>query len=746
MLMRRINWTLVSLFFIVAAEAFAQPRFSHLTSTDGLSNDHVNSIVKGKRGFIWIATDDGLNRYDGYQFIVYRHDREDPKSIRDNLIFDMFEREDKFWIGTASGLEMLDRAGDTFTHFSPDGKDFAVHDIFGDSEDRIWLATSSGLFLFDPDAKTFTPYPTLADEKAPKDLAFKVAEDKFGDLWIATRQGLRRLNRETLKTVPLSTNDKNSRGIDNAWTKTVYCDRVGNIWIGTQGRGVFRYDNRDGTFTNFSHDNSSTSIGHNDILTLAEGPDGSMWVGTENGGISVYNFTRNAFTTYRNVEGDNSSLTNNSVYYIYKDDQQNMWVGTYSGGINFLPKYGEKFSLQRAATDDRPGLSNSIVLDLVTDSNGKIWIGTDGGGLNKYDPVTKSFTSYRSNDKTSRSPGSDYVLALVEVSPGLLAVGYHRGGFDLMKTSTGEFIRLSLASNPLDPSLATVNKVYKDRNNNLWVGTWGGGVGMYDSKGNAIKWFSSKNGLTNDFIHAIGEDDDGHLWIGTDSGLNMITPGSDKVTQYFNDENNDATIPNNVVDDVLLDRDGNLWLATAGGLCRFDKATDEFKIYREKDGLPNNMTRAIMEDKNGHIWISSNRGLSKFDPMTEVFRNYTIEDGLQGNIFKPGSACKTADGWLFFGGSNGLNSFHPDSLKDNTFVPPVFFTDFKLFNSSIRVNGPDSILHQHINVAKELTLQHDQSVFTLDYAALNYTFSSKNQYSYRMIGFDKHWNNVGNKR
>lgn len=743
--MRRMAGVLIFFALMIFVGASAQPRFFHLTSAEGLSNDHVNAILKGKRGFMWFATDDGLNRYDGYQFIVYRHDRNNPNSIRDNLVYDIFERDGKFWLGSASGLEMLDRAKDAFQHFSP-GADIAVHDIFDDSEDRMWLATSAGLYQFDPDNKTFTPFQTSADEKAPKDLSFEVAEDKFGDLWIATKQGLRRLNRETLKPVPLSTSDKNSFGIENAWVKTVYCDRVGNIWIGTQGRGIFRYDASTGSFANFVHDDRPTSVAHNDILTFAEGPDGKMWIGTENGGISIYNPATNAFTTYKNVEGDNASLTNNSVYYIYKDDQQNMWLGTYSGGVNFLPRYGEKFALQRAATDGRPGLSNSIVLDVITDSQGKIWIGTDGGGLNKYDPATHTFTSYKRKDNSSRSPGGDFVLALIEVTPGVLAVGYHRGGFDMFNTATGEFKRLSLATNPLDPSLATVNKLYKDRNNNIWVGTWGGGLGMYDAKGSVIKWFSSKNGLSNDFIHAIGEDADGRLWVGTDSGLNMITPGSDKVTQYHNDENIETTIAHNVVDDVLLDTDGNLWLATAGGICRYDKATNGFRVYRESNGLPNNMTRAILEDGNGHLWISSNKGLTKFNPAAEEFRNYTIEDGLQGNIFKPGSACKAPNGWLYFGGSNGLNLFHPDSLKDNTFVPPVFFTDFKLFNTSIKVKGPDSILHEHINVAKEITLQHDQSVFTLDYAALNYTFPLKNQFSYKMEGFDKGWQNVGNKR
>lgn len=736
---------IVGILLIIAlatSEAAAQSRFFHLTSSEGLSNDHVNAIVKGRRGFMWIGTDDGLNRYDGYQFIIYRHDRDNPNSIRDNLVYDIIERDRGFWIGTASGLDILDRESDRFLHVDLNNPELAVHDIFIDSKNRMWLATGSGLMQLDTETMKATPYPLHSTEGVHPELAYAVTEDKLGGLWIATKQGLRRLDPETLKPIDIKDN-----GIESTWIKSVFGDRAGNIWIGTQGRGVFRYTVRDG-FLNFQH-NGNSSISHNDILTFGEGPDGRIWIGTENGGISIYDPKKNSFTSIRNVEGDNSSLTNNSVYSIYKDDQQNMWIGTYSGGLNFLPRYGEKFALHRSAADVTNGLSNSIVLDAIADSDGIIWIGTDGGGLNRYDPKTKSFTHYRAKDKSGRSPGSDYVLAIVEVSKGMLAIGYHRGGLDLLNTSTGVFTRCSLSSNTFDPTVSTVNKMYRDAKGNLWIGTWGAGLGLFDAKCNNIRWYTSDSGLSNDFIHSIGEDTEGRVWVGTEMGLNVITPGqsgSGEIAHYFNDEAIDTSIASNIVDDIFLDKDGNLWLAAAGGLCRYDKASNNFKVYREKQGLPNNMIRAIMEDGSGHLWVSSNKGLSKFNPISESFRNYTIEDGLQGNIFKPGSACKTPGGWIYFGGSNGLNSFHPDSLKDNTFVPPVFFTDLKLFNSSIRANGPDSILRQQINVAKEIVLHYDQSVFTLDYAALNYTFPSKNQYSYMMVGFDKDWNVVGNKR
>lgn len=736
--MRALVRVLVCLLLIATGPAEAQ-RFFHLTSTDGLSHDLVNGILKGTRGFMWIATRDGLNRYDGYNFTVYRHDPDDPASIRDNLVFDIIERDDQFYIATGLGLDILDRRTDSFSH--PGDMELSIHDIFDDSEGRMWLATNDGVYVFDPGAKTFTPYALHEDPGMPKELALEVTEDKNGDIWVATKQGLRRLDRETLKPVTIDDNT-----VANGWMKAVFTDRRGNVWIGTQGRGVFRYNSSDGTYTHFLHTDSKTSIAHNDILTFGEGPDGSLWIGTENGGISVYNAKSNSFTTISNVEGDDSSLSNNSVYCIFRDDQHNVWIGTFSGGVNFLPRYGEKFQLQRAAADNPSGLSSSNILDILPDHNNILWIATDGGGLNRYDPQTKSYKHYRAKDKTNKSPGSDYVLSLGEVSNDVLVIGYHRGGFDLFNTTTGLFTRLSLKSNPTDPSLTTVNKVLVDRNHNIWAGTWGGGLGMFDSKGNPLRWITSQTGLTNDFVHTIGEDAEGRIWVGTDSGLNMITPGSDKVARYYKNDADDTSIADNAVDDIFCDKDKNLWFATAGGLCRYEKATNNFKVYREKQGLPNNMVHALLQDESGHIWISTNKGISKFNPLTERFRNYTMEDGLQGNIFKAGAACETKDGWLYFGGGSGLNSFQPDSLRDNTFVPPLFFTDLKVFNAPVVINGHDSILHEHINVARRIVLQHDQSVFTLDYAALNYTFPSKNQYAYKMEGFDKDWNYVGNKR
>ena len=416
----------------------------------------------------------------------------------------------------------------------------------------------------------------------------------------------------------------------------------------------------------------------------------------------------------------------------------------------FPSRSGQKFDHFQQSVSDKNSLSNNIILDLTGDEEGNIWIGTDGGGLNRFDPKTNRFTHFQHDATNKNSPAGDYAISIVEVEKGLLGIGYHQGGFDLFNTKTGKFTHHKPEKeNPNSLTMPSVNVVMKDRDGNVWVGTWGGGVGLYDKKSKGFSWYQQRltgRAISNNFIHSIGEDNDGDLWIGTNLGVNVLDKKTGQITLYQNDPNNKNSLSNNIVGVIKNDRAGNLWLATAGGLNLFHKETKTFSAYTEKDGLPNNMIRSIEEDHNGNLWVTSNKGLSKFNPVTKAFRNYSFHDGLQGNQFKPHSSYQGKDGRIFFGGSNGFNRFYPDSLKDNTFIPSLYFTDFQVFNKSISVNSKDSTLLQHISEANEIILSYDQSVFTIEFAALNYTLPEKNMYAYRLKGFDKEWNYVGHKR
>jgi signal transduction histidine kinase/ligand-binding sensor domain-containing protein/DNA-binding response OmpR family regulator len=728
--------------------------FRHLNTSHGLSQDHVNAILKGYKGFMWFATDEGLNRYDGYQFYTYKHDDAIPSSISSNYIHDIIEDEHRnLWIATASGLDRFSRAKDTFTHYAPGDSTIIVRDILLDKQRGIWLGTTEGLFLFNSKDRTFHHYPYAENGiySLSQNFIYHITQDLSGNVWLATDNGLNRFNPDTKTFKRYIHRQEYAASIGSNTIKAVFTDSQGIVWIGTLGSGIAQYDPNTDSFKSYKHNPTDpSSIGHNDILSFTEDDDGNLWIGTENGGVSIFNKKTQAFTSYIYNLFNTNSLSNNSIYSLYKDDIGTIWIGTWSGGVNFVPRFGRKFELYQQQPDNK-GLSNNIVLAITGDSKKDLWIGTDGGGLNRFNRKTQTFTHYRHDPANRNTPASDYVLSVVEATPGVLALGYHRGGLDLFDTHTGIFTHyLPEEGNPKSLAHTTLTAVFKDRDGKIWVGTWGSGIGIYHADKKDFTWYqqqaNNKHSLSDNFIHTIGEDADGNIWVGTTSGLNMMEKETGKFTRFFNTKSDPKSLSHDVVGTMLLDHHGNMWFGTSGGLNLYDKKTQTFTSYTERDGLPNNMIRNILEDNHGNLWIATNKGLSRFNPETKAVRNYTTADGLQGSEFKSHSCYKAADGELFFGGPNGLNAFYPDSLKDNTSIPPIYFTGLQIFNKPVTVHSKDSILTKHISETREITLSYAQSVFTLEFAALNFILPEKNLYAYKLDGFDKEWNYVGYKR
>jgi signal transduction histidine kinase/ligand-binding sensor domain-containing protein/DNA-binding response OmpR family regulator len=731
-----------------------QPKFKRISTSEGLSQGHVSAILKDTKGFMWFATDEGLNKYDGYQFTIYKNRPDDSTTIVNNYVYEIFEDKDHdLWVGTQSGLDQFDRKRNIFIHYSP-GMNINIKDIFQDSKGRMWIGTTEGLYLFNKTSKKFTVYRHNGKANSiSHNFVSRITEDNDGTLWIATNDGLTTFIPESNTFFCYKNNPGDKKSIGGNWIKTIYTDSRGNIWAGTQGNGISMYRKKDNSFRNFKHDPFMPgSLSHNDILSFTEDTKGNLLVGTENGGISVYGYTTPVFTYYRNDINDPYSVSNNSIYSLYKDDIGNLWVGTWSGGVNFLPRYGDKFAHYKQTPGNPNSLSNSIVLCISNDSEGNLWIGTDGGGLNKFDRKKGTFTNFRHDDKDPKSIGSDYVLSIKEIKPKVLAIGYHRGGFDFLNISDGSIIHhVAGKNNHNSLSTNTVNILIQDKAGMLWLGTWGGGVDVYDIKNNKFTNYhhnpADSNSVSNNFIHTIHEDKEGMVWIATETGLDRFDRSTNRFIHYRNDPANKHSLSHNMIETIIEDHSGNMWIGTGGGLNLYDRQKNNFTSYTEKDGIANNSIRAIMEDEHGNLWISSNQGITKFDPNTKKCRNYNITDGLQGNEFKARCTFKDPNGNLYFGGSNGFNSFHPDSIKDNDFIPPVFVTGFSIFNKPV-LTGKSGTFHlQHdISETNEITLSYKQSVFTFEFASLNYTLPEKNNYAYKLVGFDNDWNYVGNKR
>ncbi|MBC7903740.1 MAG: response regulator, partial [Gemmatimonadaceae bacterium] len=632
-------------------------------------------------------------------------------------------------------LDLFDRKNDNFIHYGSPGKGSA-RTIFQDSRANIWIGTADGLFKLDEKTKKFKKYVHRDSDSTSisNDFIYRVVEDKQGRLWIATKDGLNLFNPKTEVFSCFRAGSYNT--VASNWIKTVYRDKHDFIWVGTQGGGISRIDTRNLQFKNYQHiDRDKKSLAHNDILSFSEDRFGDLWVGTENGGISILNSQTDDFYTFKNEINNINSISNNSIHGLYRDDVNNMWVGTWSGGVNFLPAFGDKFTTYAHVSDNPNSLSSNSLLSVANDSRGNIWVGTDGGGLNNFNASTGRAVRYLNNPKIKNSISSDFVNTIIEVEPDLIALGFHRGGFDLFDIKAEKFTHVApLTNNKNSLAVLSVTVLMKDRKQQIWVGTWGGGLQIFDKNKKAFiqiyKKQDDEKGIANNFIKALLEDKNGDIWIGTENGLDRLNPATGHFTHYRNSKDKNS-ISNNLIECLIEDSKGNLWVGTAGGLNIYNRDDDNFSAIRE--GLPNHMIRNVLEDKAGKLWISSNQGLTRYDVDSKQARNYGITDGLQGSEFKSRCSFRAPDGKLYFGGSNGLNAFYPDSIKMNNFIPPVYITSFQIFNKAEALTDT-------------IRLKHNQSVFTFEFAALNFTLPDKNSYAYKLKGFDKDWNYVGHKR
>lgn len=742
---------LLILFFVPSA--FAQQsnvNFKHITVEEGLSQSTVKSVLKDSQGYMWFGTRDGLNRYDGYRITIYKNDSRDVTSISDNFINDIFEDTNgDLWLGTAKGLDKFDRDGNYFKRYSLGESDVDVKHIFQDKKGNMWLATYAGMYLFNSSDGTFKTYKH--QEENPNSLINdeinRLTEDAQGNLWIATEGGLDRLDTQNNTFTHFLHDPKNPKGIASNLVKSVYYDSKGNLWVGLRAGGIAFYNPYDHSFISYKNDPANpNTVAHNDIASLVEGPDGNLWIGTENGGISVFDYFRNKFTTYIPDKNDPSSISHNSIHSLYKDNQGNIWAGTWAGGVNLYSPFLKKFTHYSKI----PGTS-LIGMDAVGgDSDGNIWVGLEEVGLVRFYSKNGKFKIYP-NPNQQRFDVSVYDI--VELNKDTLAIASRRGGLSFFDKKTARFTHLiPEEGNPASVTGHEKNVVLVDREGNIWTGDWYKGLNCYNRKTkkftNYLHDSQNPNSISHNRVFAIHEDQDGKLWVGTDGGgLNLFDPKTKKFTRFMHEENNEHSISHNTVFSIMEDSKNRLWIGTyGGGLNLLDRKNMTFTSYTQKDGLPNDVINGILEDGNGNLWMSTNKGLCRFNPETKVCNHFDVKEGLQGNEFTRNACYKAQDGTMYFAGPKGLNVFHPDSIKVNPNIPPVFITDFQIFNESVVPGKEDSPLLKSISQTKDITLPYWKSVFSFEFAALNYTLAEKNKYLYKLEGFDKDWNRVSEHR
>ena len=753
------KYFLLCLVCLACQTSFSQApklKFKRISIENGLSNSTIETIYQDKRGFIWFGTRDGLNRYDGYQVVVYRFDPKDASSISDNFIRYIYEDHNQvLWVGTINGLNRFDHAKNSFTRYKHvPGEPASLSNnlitcLFEDRKGNLWISTfGGGIDLFNPKNDSFIHYQHNPEK--PRSLVDDhvnyLYEDSQGNLWVATENGLNLFNREngTFKTynnIP----GFNSNPANNV-IRIIKEDRQGNLLLGTADNGLIFYNDKEKIFRQYKHqEKDPRSLASNLIRSLLVDKKGDIWIGSVNGGLDMFHPPTETFFHYQNEPDNIYSLSQRTASALFEDNQGNLWAGTHRGGVSLYMPNTEKFNLYRQQPDAN-SLSYNDVKAFCEDHHGNLWIGTDGGGLNLFDRQKNTFTHYKYDPYKSTTLGSNEVLDIMEDSGGNLWVGTWGGGLNLFNRASSTFTRF--LNDPLQKNSISSNyiqKIFEDHNKNIWIATYYGGLNLFDPKTKqfrrVIEDGDASTRLTGNNIVSINEDKKGNIWIGTDDGgLNCLQAGTGRFSHYFNTEekNPDLRI-------IFVDSKGRVWVGQAG-LYLFDPKENSFSLFTDKAGLSTEFIKGMTEDDGGDFWISTSNGITRFNPETYAFKKYNTADGLQGLEFEANSFLETKDGQLFFGGVNGFNTFYPENIRTNTFIPPVYITDFQIFNKKMIAGEMDSPLENDISLTNEIKLSYKQSTFSFGFAALNYTALENNQYAYKLEGWDDDWNYVGNER
>ncbi|HTR29351.1 MAG TPA: two-component regulator propeller domain-containing protein [Puia sp.] len=759
--MKLVQYPLLLLLQCAGFVAYAQPgnlKFSHIGTEVGLSQNNVTCILRDRQGFMWFGTRDGLNRYDGYDFDVYKNEPEDSSSLSSNFVTSiMQDRKGDIWVGTwGGGLDRFDLEKRRFIRYGGVIHSDFINALLEDDKGRIWIGSNDhGVWVFDPQTgkvALLTSMPGDPGSLSDNDVQ-TILEDHEHRIWIGTsRGGINLFDPGTHSVHVFGHHDGDTGSLASNTIAKLFEDAQQRIWVGTREGGLDLYDPRHGTFRHFRNDpRNPGTLARNVVLSLEDDDQGNLWVGTENGGLSILDKDLKTFRTYAHDDIDNTSLANNSVYSLYRDPQGNMWIGTYDGGIDLFSKSANKFTHYKHSSSPQ-SLSNNLVLDILEDKQ-HLWIGTDGGGLDQMDRRTGKFTHFYQGAPDGRGIGGNNVLCLYEDAAGNIWAGTWGNGITVIGKN-GKFVRQYRHSDADSNSLGgnNVYSIIDDGEGTIWVATYGEGLSQFNTRTGGFHHYkhlaTDPNSPGSDRLHTCLSDSNGILWIGTfDGGLDRL----DEYTgmfKHFVHEPGKNSLSNNTVNYVYADSRHNFWVCTADGLNLMDRKTGRFTVFGTRDGLPSAVIFGILEDDNGKLWISTNNGLSRFDPETRQFKNFSVADGLQSNQFKAHACYKSATGALYFGGVNGFNKFYPDSIRDDPFDPPLLITGFSVFNKEVPIgdSAHPSPLSKDITMTREIRLPYNSSVISFEFGSLNYTVTEKKHYAYRLDGFDDAWNDVGTKR
>lgn len=712
--------------------------FEHITMDDGLSGSTVLSILQDRQGFMWFGTKNGLNRYDGHNFKVFNPETSKKSGLADSFIYGLHEDSNGIiWVGTAHGMYTYNSSTESFTHFDKVSNlgnqiDGSVGEITEDLQGNIYFAVNNrGLFQYQVAEDSLFQYQAISKTNVNlhDNNTTNVLVDEKGELWVSnSRLGVHKFLPKTKKFKQYLTH---SEVIKAAVLQME--DHGNNLLLGTKDLGVWVMDKNNGHVKPLlTKAPNGKNLFIRDLQKISEN---ELWIATESG-LFIYDLEKHKFKHFKENLNDPYSISDNAIYCISRDIEGGMWIGTYFGGVNFLPNHPTKFKKHYPIPNSNT-ISGQRVREFEEGKDGTIWIGTEDAGLNQYDPESETYLHYLPNNSSnSLSYHNVHGLAKRENELWIGTVTFATG-LNRMNLNTNKIETIPFHSNLDTPDDNEIHSILVDKNKQVWLGTVVGLLKL-DEENNTV---NSIDKIGNRFIYDMIEDHKGNLWLGTYSnGLVKYNPNTQEMRTYLPDPKNPNALPHYSVINIFQDSQKRIWIATeGGGFCIYNEKSDDFTVFNTDNGFPSNIIYKILEDISGHLWITCSRGLLEFNPQTTEYRLFTKDNGLMPYPFNYKSGFRAKDGTLYFGCLNGFISFDPREFEPYEYDPPVVFTGIQIFNTPVPIGGENSILNASITNTSEITLKHDQSSLSFDFAALSYTASDALPYAYKMEGFDKTW-------
>lgn len=743
--MPKITLTTVLVNCILLFGLFGQSdlHFQHLTNNEGLPSNRINCLFQDSCGFIWIGTDNGVCRYDGQEVLSFYPDSNANSHLVGNAILEFCPKinSDDFWVATNSGLLSFDQDKYSFSEVKvfnnrPKGLSEAIMSMSYDKKGNLWLATFHGIYVYNPEWQLQAHFMAAdSTHSLSKNLVTAIACNHNGDMLVGTTKGLQVYDGVNFKRLYIKAN--------MAHIVKIYNDSKGNVWIGTNRRGLFMIKKGDYKNNLLRFNKGNGLLINNRPIDIVEDVDGSFFIADRDGGLVHLNKNLKEVKFYFPDVYKKNSINGSALVALLKDSHHNIWVGSFTSGLNLIDR--SRKPIKHYKVNYNPtGLFNNNIRCAFEDSEGTIWIGTkEFGGLSRFNREDGTFKHYVPEKNKPNSLSDANVFSICELNKDILAIGTFRKGLSFFNKRTEKFTHYKpKGESPKTVTNGSIYGLYKDTHGKLWVGTRKG-LEVYDPK---TKLFTKIPQISG--VQCILQENDSLIWLGSYvHGLYLLNMNTKESMRYYVDHKDPRSIGSNVITSLQKDSKGNLWIATNdAGFYILKKGAKHVKRIGANFGLRENTITNLLVDNKDNLWLTTNKGLAKYNPQARELKRFDVLDGLQGVIFEPLSCLKTSKGELLFGGRNGFNIFDPEDITENQNIPNVVISKFMINNREINPHTENSPLTKHIIHTHEIKLKYTRSKIGFEFITLNYSTPEKNHYKYKLEGFEDEWVKSGKKK